>query len=65
MNLELAMLRQNLQEAWSALAMIREAVETLAPCGAVKAALYLDGPTFMHESDALVLGIRAIADAKS
>lgn len=53
--------RANLQEAWSALAMIREAVETLAPSGSVKAAEHLDGPTFMHEAEALVAGIQAIS----
>lgn len=52
--------RDNLREAWSALAMIRETVETFAPSGSVKAAEHLDGPTFMHEADALVAGILAI-----
>lgn len=52
--------RANLQEAWAALSMIRETVETLAPSGSVKAAEHLDGPTFMHEADALVAGIRAL-----
>ncbi len=52
---------ENLKEAWSALAMIREAVETLAPSGSVKAAEHLDGPTFMHEAEALVAGIQAIS----
>jgi hypothetical protein len=54
-------LRANLQEAWAALTMIRETVETLAPSGAVKAAEHLDGPTFMHEAEALVAGIVALA----
>jgi len=53
--------RENLREAWSALAMIREAVETFAPSGSVKASEHLDGPTFMDEADALVAGIQAIA----
>jgi hypothetical protein len=52
-------LRENLREAWSALAMIRETVETLGPVGAVKASEHLDGPTFMHEAEALVVGIAA------
>lgn len=54
-------LRANLREAWSALAMLRETVETLAPIGSVTAAEYLDSSTFMHEADALVFGIIAIA----
>lgn len=53
--------QQNLREAWAALAMIRETVETLAPIGSVKAAEQLDGPTFMHEAEALVEGIRRMA----
>ena len=53
--------RANLQEAWSALAMVREAIETLAPSGSVKAAEHLDGPTFMHEAEALVAGIMAMS----
>jgi Restriction alleviation protein Lar len=57
--------RANLQEAWSALAMIRETIETLAPSGSVKAAEHLDGPTFMHEAEALVAGILALSSARS
>ena len=53
--------RENLREAWSALAMIRETVETLGKPGAVKGSEYLDGPTFMHEADALVAGIISLA----
>lgn len=52
--------RDNLREAWAAISMIRETIETLAPSGAVKAAEHLDGPTFMHEADALVAGILAM-----
>lgn len=55
--------RANLREARSALAMIRETVETLAPSGSVKASEHLDGPTFMHEADALVAGIAALSSA--
>lgn len=54
-------LRDNLREAWSALGMIREAVETLAPSGSVKAAENLAGPTFMHEAEALVAGIQSMS----
>jgi hypothetical protein len=56
--------RENLKEAWSALAMIREAVETLAHSGSVKAAEHLDGPTFMHEAEALVAGIMALTSTE-
>ena len=52
--------RENLREAWAAMAMLRETVETLAPSGAVKASEHL-GPTFMHEADALVAGIIALS----
>lgn len=55
---------ENLKEAWSALAMIREAVEALAPSGSVKAAEHLDGPTFMHEAEALVAGIKALTSTE-
>jgi hypothetical protein len=51
----------NLREAWAALAMIRETVETLGPVGAMKASEHLDGPTFMHEAEAIVEGIRKLA----
>lgn len=53
--------RANLQEAWAAMALIRETVETLGPIGAVPAAEHLDGPTFMHEAEAIVNGIQALA----
>lgn len=53
--------RDNLREAWSALVMIRETVETLAPIGSVKAAAHLDGPTFVHEAEALGAAILALA----
>jgi len=57
-------LQTNLREAWAALAMIRETVETLGPCGAVTGAEYLSGPTFTDEADALVVGIMRIAESK-
>jgi hypothetical protein len=50
----------NLQEAWAALAIIRETVETLGPVGSMKASEHLDGPTFMHEADEIVSAIRAL-----
>lgn len=57
--------RNNLREAWAALAMIRDTVETLGPVGAMKASEHLDGPTFMHEADKIVRGIRALSPATS
>jgi hypothetical protein len=56
--------RANLQEAWAAMALIREAVETLGPVGAVPSAEHLDGPTFMHEAEAIVNGIQALAHSR-
>lgn len=55
-------MNENLQEAWAALRMIREAVETLGPVGCIRAEEHLDGPTFMHEAEELVRGIVKIAD---
>jgi Restriction alleviation protein Lar len=52
--------QENLREAWSALGLIRETIETLGPVGALQASEHLDGPTFMHEADALVAGIQAM-----
>lgn len=54
----------NLREAWSALAMIRETLETLGPVGAVPASEHLEGPTLMHEAEALVHGIQALASSQ-
>lgn len=56
---------ENIREAWAALAMIREAIETLGPVGAVKASEHLAGPTFMHEAEALVEGIRKMVTPES
>ena len=53
--------RNNLREAWSALALIRETIETLGPIGALPASEHLDGPTFMYEAEALVQGIQLMA----
>jgi len=47
----------NLQDAWAAMRMIREAVETLGPIGAMPAEEHLAGPTFLHEAEAIVAGI--------
>lgn len=56
---------ENVREAWVALAMIREAIELLGPVGALKASEHLDGPTFMHEAEALVAGIQRIASHRT
>lgn len=56
-----AALRDNLREAWSGMTMIREAIETLGPVGALPASEHLDGPTFMIEAEALVRGIMKLA----
>lgn len=55
---------QNLSAAWRALALIREAVEELAPPGSVTAREWL-GPDPMQEAEALVRGIKAIARRSS
>lgn len=52
--------QNNLRDAWAAMAMLRETVETLGPIACIKSAEYLDGPTFMHEADAIVGGIKVI-----
>lgn len=49
--------RSNLGDAWAAMQMIREAVETLGPIGAMPAEEHLAGPTFLHEAEAIVAGI--------
>lgn len=51
----------NAQEAWSVLRMLRSVVEELAPAGSVPNDEYLP-PTFAAEGEALLCGIRAIAD---
>jgi hypothetical protein len=57
-------IRDNLQQAWAALSLIRETVETLGPVGSVQNAEHLDGPTFMHEAEALVAGIRKLVEKR-
>ena len=47
------------------MALIRETVETLGPVGAMPAAEHLSGPTFMHEAEAIVSGIQAMASQPS
>lgn len=48
---------ENRCEAWEAMAMIREAIETLGPVGAVKAGEYVL-PGFINEAEALIEGIK-------
>jgi hypothetical protein len=49
--------RENMQNAWHALRMIRETIETLGPPGALpskEAVLKLYGPEPAHEASAIV-----------
>jgi len=62
---ELQALRGNLAEAWAALRMIREAIETLGPVGSLQAMEHASSPTLMYEAAILVQGIRAIARGKT
>lgn len=59
-----AVARANLREARSALAMIRETVEQLGPVGALKAEEQV-GPTFMHEAEEIVRGIKSMDSRKA
>jgi hypothetical protein len=55
--------RDNYQNAWAALRMIREAIETLGPPGALpsnEAVLMLYGPEPVHEGQAIVDALRRI-----
>lgn len=57
-------LHANLREAWVALAMIREAVETLGPVGCMpssEAVATRIAPTFTAEAEAIVAGIQKIS----
>ena len=55
---------KNLREAWTALRMIREALETLGPVGCLEASEQMShGPTFIGEATVLVEGIKAMAAA--
>jgi hypothetical protein len=54
-------LRENMQNSWAALRMIREAIETLGSVGALpseEAVLRLHGPEPIHEATVLVEAIR-------
>lgn len=55
---------RDMPEAWAALRMIREAVETLGPIGAMPAEEHLDGPTLLHEAEAIVAGITKMKEPK-
>ena len=50
----------NVREAWSALRLLREALEQHCPPGTVPNSEYL-APTFMAEAEALLKGIDALA----
>jgi hypothetical protein len=57
--------RDNAANGWAALAMIREAIETLGPVGALPSgehvvAIY--GPEPVHEAEAIVVALRRILD---
>lgn len=57
----------NLQEAWAALRMIREAVETLGPVGCMVSEEHTTcavAPTPMAEAEAIIAGIQKIAERK-
>ena len=61
---ELAAGRANLQELWQALALIRDAIEGLAPVGAMRsseAVMGAQGPEPPYEAEELIRGIQAIA----
>ena len=61
---ELAAGRANLHALWSALALIREAIEELAPAGAMRSSEVLmgsHGPEPHQEAEMLIRGIQAIA----
>jgi hypothetical protein len=56
-------LRDNYQNAWAALRMIRETIETLGPPGALpsgEAVLMLYGPEPIHEGQAIVDALRKL-----
>lgn len=59
-----AALLNNLRESWDALRLIREAVETLGPVGALPSSEHVAcaiAPTHMAEAEAIVAGIQKIA----
>jgi hypothetical protein len=60
---ELAASRANLQALWQALALIRDAIEELAPVGAMRSGevvMGAEGPEPHHEAEELIRGIQAI-----
>ena len=61
---EVAAWKANYQDAREALALICEVVEELAPPGSVPNTEYLT-PELSVEAEALVRGIRAIADVRA
>jgi hypothetical protein len=58
-----AVRRENMENAWAALRMIRETVETLGPPGILpseEAVLMLYGPEPVHEATAIVEALRKL-----
>jgi hypothetical protein len=61
-------LRDNYQNAWAALRMIRETIETLGPPGALpsgEAVVMLYGPEPIHEGQAIVDALRKLLSASA
>lgn len=59
---EIAM--DNVQDAWSAFALLRETLETLCPVGAMRSGEHVAchvAPTFHAEAMELIAGIQALA----
>jgi hypothetical protein len=55
--------RENMQNAWAALRMIRETIETLGPPGALPSrdtVLFERGPEPVHEGQAIVDALRKL-----
>lgn len=62
----LAVYRDNMQNAWAALAMVREAVEEFGPAASLEGpdAVLLRGPEPVHEAEAIVAALaRLLAQA--
>lgn len=58
---------ENLREAWAAMAMLREAVETFGPIGCMRSAEHVScnvAPTFTAEAYEILAGIMAIVNGE-
>ena len=58
--------RSNMENAWGALRMIRETIETLGPAGILpseEAVLMLNGPEPVHEAAAIVDALQKLLGA--